>query len=67
VWTLSDDRRILVSAQFTGNDETIERIRNRHGQPLHDPITGPKVDLKFIRWHREPELGGVFRGPSLAS
>ena len=65
-WSLTDDRRIIVSTQFTGSDEAISRIRGRHGHPLQTPLPGePKVNVDFIRWHREPDLGGVFREPGL--
>ena len=65
-WSLTDDRRILVSTHFTGTDETVSRIREQHGQPLRTPLPGePLVDLDFIQWHREPELGGIFRQPAL--
>jgi putative restriction endonuclease len=65
-WTLSDDCRILVSAEFTGGDETIARIRGLHGQSLRSPIEGaPQPSIEFIRWHRDPELGGVFKLPAL--
>ena len=64
-WSLTDDRRILVSAHFTGNHETVARLRERHGQPLLEPIQGSPPKPEFIEWHREPELGGVFRQPAL--
>lgn len=65
-WSLTDDRRIIVSAHFTGTDATVERIRGRHGQPLRSPIPGePMVSSEYIRWHRESRLGGVFRSPAL--
>ncbi|MBK6734465.1 MAG: HNH endonuclease [bacterium] len=65
-WTLSDDCRILVSAEFTGGDETLDRIRGLHGQPLRSPIEGaPRPSIEFVRWHRESELGGVFKVPAL--
>ena len=65
-WTLTDDRRILVSREFTGNDATVARIRERHGKSLGAPLAGESpVDVDFIRWHREPALGGVFREPAL--
>ena len=67
VWTLSDDRRILVSAEFTGSDSAVERLREHHGRPLRDPLPGEMgVSKDYIRWHREPDLGGVFRRPALA-
>ena len=65
-WTLTDDRRVLVSEELTGTDATVERIRSYHGQPIRQPLPGePPVGLGFIRWHREPEEGGVFRQPGL--
>ena len=65
-WSLTDDRRILVSANFTGTDEAVMKIRSLHGQPLREPQPGmPLVSTKFIRWHREKEHGGVFRQPAL--
>lgn len=66
-WTLTDDRRILVSREFTGSDEAVEKVRTLHGKPIRDPLPGePKVDVDFIKWHREPDLGGVFRTPALS-
>jgi putative restriction endonuclease len=65
-WTLTDDRRVLVSADLTGTDATVERIRSYNGQPIRKPLPGePEVGLDFIRWHREPDQGGVFRAPGL--
>lgn len=65
-WSLTDDRRIIVSANLTGTDTTIERIRSRHGHPLTEPLPGePQVSAEFIQWHRETDLGGVFRAPGL--
>lgn len=65
-WSLTDDRRILVSDNFTGTDEAVMKIRSLHGQPLREPQPGmPLVSTKFIRWHREKEHGGVFRQPAL--
>ncbi len=65
-WSLTDDRRILVSADFTGTDETVERVRNLHGQPLRSPQLGePLIAIEFIRWHRGPSRGGVFREPAI--
>ncbi len=66
-WSLTDDRRILVSADFTGSDEAVEKIRSLHGRPLRPPQQGmPLVSMEYIRWHREKELGGVFRYPALS-
>jgi putative restriction endonuclease len=65
-WSLTDDRRILVSVEFTGTDSTLERIRERHGKPLRSPLPGePSVSPQYIQWHREPDLGGVLRQPAL--
>jgi putative restriction endonuclease len=65
-WSLTDDRRILVSAQFTGSDEAVGRLRTLHGKPLKEPLPGCEpVRREFIRWHREPDKGGVFRQPAL--
>ena len=66
VWTLTDERRILVSSTFRGSPDAMDRLRSLHGQPIRSPLPGqPPVATEYIRWHREPELGGVFRGPSL--
>jgi putative restriction endonuclease len=65
-WTLTDDRRIMVSADYTGSEAAVVRLREQHGKPIQAPISGePSIGLEYIRWHREPELGGVFRGPGL--
>ncbi len=65
-WTLGDDRRIQVSAHFTGSDEAVTTVRALHGRPLRPPLPGMDPPaIEFIRWHREPDLGGVFRQPSL--
>ncbi len=66
-WSLTNDHRIIVSSHLTGTDETVERIRGRHGQPLRSPIPGePNLNPSYIEWHREPDLGGVFRTPGLS-
>ena len=65
-WSLTDDRRILVSAEFTGTETTVARVREHHGTPLRDPLPGlAPLEPEFIQWHREPDLGGVFRRPAL--
>lgn len=65
-WTLTDDRRILVSAELTGTDDTVERMRGLHGAPLRTPLPGEaQISVEYIRWHREREQGGVFREPAL--
>ena len=65
-WSLTDDRRMIVSADFTGTDETVQRIRSLHGKPLKSPQPGqPLVSIEFVRWHREEAHGGVFRLPAM--
>ena len=65
-WSLTDDRRILVSAQLTGSDEAVGRLRALHGKPLRAPLPGcDPVRPEFVRWHREADKGGVFRQPAL--
>ena len=65
-WTLSDERRVLVSSEFTGSDEATTLLRGLHGRPLRTPLPGfEPVQREHIRWHREPQLGGVFRQPAL--
>ena len=66
-WTLTDDRRVLVSAEYTGSGTAIERLRKYHGQAIKSPITGERpVSVEFIKWHRLAKQGGVFREPALA-
>ena len=65
-WTLTDDRRVLVSSAFTGSDVALDMLRGLHGRPLRSPVRKDQlVASEFIRWHREPELGGVFRAPAI--
>jgi putative restriction endonuclease len=65
-WTLTDDRRIVVSKDFTGSETALTRLRENHGRQLSSPIQGEAlVSVEFIRWHREPQLGGVFRLPAM--
>ncbi len=67
-WSLSDDRRVLVSREFSGSDAALEVLRPLHGRPLREPVPGSvPVAVEFIRWHREPDLGGVFRWPPIGS
>ena len=54
------------SAEFTGTDTTVERIRTLHGEPMRAPIAGEhEVSVEFIYWHRDRDQGGVFRHPAL--
>ena len=65
-WTLTDDRRILVSSCFTGSDVALDMLRPLHKRPLRGPVRAiDSVDTEFIRRHREPDLGGVFREPAI--
>jgi putative restriction endonuclease len=65
-WTLTDDRCILVSSAFTGSDVALDMLRPLHKRPLRQPVrSSDQVDIGFIRWHREPGLGGVFREPAM--
>jgi len=65
-WTLTDDRKVLVSADLTGTDTTVARIRSLHGEAIRPPIAGElEISVEYIQWHREPDQGGVFRHPAL--
>jgi len=65
-WTLDDDRRVVVSREFSGSDNAIAELRGLHGRPLRAPVPGcPPLSIEAIRWHREPDRGGVFRSPPL--
>jgi len=63
-WSLTDDRRVLVSSKFTGTDSATSMLRDLHGSSVRSPLPGhAAVRPAFIRWHRED--GGVFRRPAL--
>ena len=48
------------------SDATVERIRSLHGEPMRPPISAAlEVSVEYIRRHREPDQGGVFRQPAL--
>ena len=65
-WSLSDDRRVIVSADLTGDSKTIDRVRGLHGMLNREPLSGEKpISVEYIQWHRERDLGGVFRQPAL--
>ena len=66
-WSLTDDRRIVVSERFSGSDEAIAMLRPLQGKPIRAPKSArDALRVDFIRWHREPKLGGVFRWPAIA-
>ena len=66
-WALTDDRRILISRGFTGSNAAVEKVRSLHGKAIRCPLPGePKIDIEFIKWHREPDFGGIFRAPALS-
>ena len=61
-WSLDDSRRVIVSRHFSGSDVALGELRALEGRPLRAPAPGyAPLDLECIRWHREPDLGGVFR------
>jgi putative restriction endonuclease len=61
-WSLDDSRRVIVSRHFSESDVALGELRALEGRPLRAPAPGyAPFDLECIRWHREPELGGVFR------
>ena len=65
-WSLTDDRRVVVSAEFAGSDEALLRLRSLHGRPIRQPLPGaPQVSIQYIQWHRDRNKGGVFREPAL--
>jgi putative restriction endonuclease len=64
--SLTDDRRILISNELSGSEDIVDGIRQLSGKKMAQPVKGSlEVDSIFIRWHREPRLGGVFRGQAL--
>ena len=66
-WSLTDDLRVIVSAEFTGSDEAVQMLRSHHGSRIRPPLPGnPTPDAEYIRWHRDESLGGVFRQPALS-
>ena len=65
-WTLTDDRKILVSADLTGTETAVIRVRSLHGEWLRPPLSGElEISVAYIRWHRESDQGCVFRHPAL--
>lgn len=65
-FSLTDDRRVLVSRHFSGSPAASTLLLPLKGTRLRDPLPGCEpVHVDYIRWHREERLGGVFRGPAL--
>jgi hypothetical protein len=53
---------VIVSRHFSGSDVALGELRALEGRPLRAPAPGyAPLDLECIRWHREADLGGVFR------
>ena len=64
-WTLSDDRRVLVSARYAGDSDGAALLLQYHGQPMADPAGGyAPIAQEHIHWHRDSD-SAVFKGPSL--
>lgn len=62
-WTLSDDRRVIVSKRYVESTESLAVLAPLHGKRLRDPaLPATVIAIEHIRWHREPRQGGVFRG-----
>jgi putative restriction endonuclease len=67
-WSLTDDRRILISSRLSGSDATITELRSLHLRPIRSPrLPADSVAISNIRWHREEDKGGVFRMPALTA
>ena len=65
-FSFTDDRRVLVSRHFAGSATAKTLLLPLNGTRLRDPLPGfDPVEAKYIRWHREPGLGGVFKTPAL--
>jgi len=44
------------------SESALAILRPHHGQRLRDPLPGCEpVSPEFIQWHRDQELGGIFR------
>lgn len=62
-WSLDDDRRVIVSDAYREDPAAHAYLQPLGGRRVRDPRPGfPPLHLDHIRWHREPTLGGVFRG-----
>lgn len=62
VFTLDDDRRVVVSEELSGSAATEAWMIRFHGQPIVGPSApGQRADPAFLAWHRWE----VFREPAL--
>lgn len=62
-WSLDDDRRVIVSNEYLEDAAAHALLLPLCGRRVRDPEPGfPKLDLDHVRWHREPDRGGIFRG-----
>lgn len=60
-FTLTEDRRVLVSEELSGSDATDQWVSRFHGEPLRVPgAPAQRPDPVFIEWHQRE----VFRGPA---
>lgn len=59
-FTLTEDRRVLVSDELSGSQATDQWVSRFHGAPLQVP-SGPaqRPDPVFVAWHQRE----VFRAP----
>lgn len=65
-WTLTDDNKVLVSRNLTGDDTSMQHLRSHHKKPIRPPLSEKdQPSPEFIKWHRDPGLGGVFKGQPL--
>lgn len=52
-WSLTDDRRIIVSADLVGADDAIENVRALHGKHLRGPVAeDARAAPEYIRGKR---------------
>lgn len=65
-WTLTDDRRILVSSKLEGDSDMVKKLVGLHKCPISSPAhPNQAIKLSYIQWHRSENKGGVFRAPAL--
>lgn len=60
-FTLTEDRRVLVSEELSGSDATDQWVSRFHGAALRIPGSPAQTpDPVFVDWHQRE----VFRGPA---